>query len=60
MQILSLRLPRGLIEEIDRYAEELQGDSRFLEGLQITRTDAIRHLIARGLQTRSSKRRKEG
>lgn len=56
MEIVSLRLSKGMIEEIDSYTQRLQAETPLL---QITKADAIRYLIARGLQASSGKGRKE-
>jgi hypothetical protein len=56
MQIVSLRLPKAMIEQIDRYTEKLQAETPLL---QITRTEAIRYLVAVALRdTSKSKRQK--
>ena len=47
MEILSIRVPKGMIEEIDRYTERLREETPLLA---ISRTDTIRYLLARGLK----------
>jgi hypothetical protein len=47
MEVLSIRVPKGMIEEIDRYAERLREETPLLA---INRTDAIRYLLARALK----------
>ena len=47
MDLLSIRLPKGMIEELDRYTEQLREETPLLA---ITRTDTIRYLIARALK----------
>ena len=46
MQAVSLRLPDGMIGEVDACAAQLQKDTPLLE---VTRTDALRYLIQLGL-----------
>jgi predicted transcriptional regulator len=48
MDTLAIRLPDDLVEQLDKYVERLQED---LPGLNITRADAIRQLLAVGLKT---------
>jgi hypothetical protein len=47
MDLLSIRLPKGMIEELDRYTEKLRQETPLLA---ITRTDTIRYLLARALK----------
>jgi hypothetical protein len=47
MEILSIRVPKGMIEEIDRYTERLREETPLLA---INRTDTIRYLLARSLK----------
>ena len=47
MDLLSIRLPKGMIDELDRYTEKLRQDTPLLA---ITRTDTIRYLLARALK----------
>ena len=47
MDILSVRVPKGMIEEIDRYTERLREETPLLA---INRTDTIRYLLARALK----------
>ncbi len=46
MQAVSLRLPENIIKEVDECAAKLQEQMPLLE---VTRTDALRHLIQLGL-----------
>lgn len=46
MQAVSLRLPETIIEGVDECAAQLQEQMPLLE---VTRTDALRHLIQLGL-----------
>ncbi len=46
MQAVSLRLPEKIIEGVDAFAASLQEQVPLLE---VTRTDALRHLIQLGL-----------
>jgi hypothetical protein len=57
MDIVSMRLPKGMIVEIDRYTERLREETPLLA---INRTDTIRYLLARALKefARSVKRSK--
>jgi hypothetical protein len=57
MDIVSMRLPKGMIVEIDRYTERLREETPLLT---INRTDTIRYLLARALKefARSVKRSK--
>ena len=48
MDTLGVRLPDDLVAELDKYGERLQVD---LPGLNITRADAVRQLLAVGLKT---------
>jgi hypothetical protein len=58
MDLLSIRLPKGMIEELDRYTEKLRQETPLLA---ITRTDTIRYLLARALKEfAGAKRRVRG
>jgi len=46
MEVLSIRVPKSMIEEIDRYTEQLREETPLLA---INRTDTIRYLLARKL-----------
>ncbi|GAA4722917.1 hypothetical protein GCM10023325_20450 [Sphingomonas lutea] len=46
MQAVSLRLPRHILDAVDECAADLQDQTPLLE---VTRTDALRYLIQRGL-----------
>ncbi len=48
MDTLGVRLPDNLVAELDKYVERLQVD---LPGLNITRADAVRQLLAVGIKT---------
>ena len=52
MGALALRLPQTLVGDIDAYAAALQEQ---LPGLNITRADAIRQLIAVGLRSEKTR-----
>lgn len=56
MGALALRLPQALVEEIDAYSAALQEQ---LPGLNITRADAVRQLIAMGLKVEQERLNKE-
>jgi hypothetical protein len=47
MELVSIRVPHAMIEELDRYTERLRAETPLLA---ITRTDTIRYLLARALQ----------
>ena len=47
MDLLSIRMPKGMIDELDRYTEKLRQETPLLA---ITRTDTIRYLLARALK----------
>ncbi len=44
---MGLRLPEELVVRLDRYLDKLRED---LPGVELTRTDAIRTLLEKGLQ----------
>lgn len=46
MQVVSLRLPNGILDRVDQLASRLQSETPLLE---VTRTDALRYLIQVGL-----------
>ena len=56
MGALALRLPQTLVGEIDAYSAALQEQ---LPGLNITRADAVRQLIAVGLKVEQERFKKE-
>ena len=56
MGALALRLPQTLVEEIDAYSAALQEQ---LPGLNITRADAVRQLIAMGLKVEQERLNKK-
>ena len=47
MDLLSIRVPKGMIDELDRYTEKLREETPLLA---INRTDTIRYLLARALK----------
>ena len=47
MDTLAIRLPDNLVKQIDQYLGRLRAD---LPGLNISRADAIRQLLAAGLK----------
>ena len=47
MDTLAVRLPDDLVKQIDTYVDRLQDQ---LPGLNVTRADAIRQLLAIGLR----------
>lgn len=47
MDTLAVRLPDDLVGQVDQYMEQLRAD---LPGLNISRADAIRQLLAAGLK----------
>lgn len=47
MDLLSIRLSKGMIEELDRDTEKLRHETPLLA---ITRADTIRYLLARALK----------
>ena len=57
MELVSIRVPRAMIDELDRYTETLREETPLLA---ITRTDTIRYLLARALKELAAvpKRRK--
>ena len=52
MSTVSVRLPKGLIAEIDRYAEKLRAETKLVA---ISRADAIRYLLQDAIK-RSARR----
>ena len=47
MSTISVRLPKGLIAEIDRYAEKLRAETKLMA---ISRADAIRYLLQEAIK----------
>lgn len=47
MEVLSVRLPKGIVEEVDRYTEKLKDETPLLS---ISRADTIRYLIMLALR----------
>jgi hypothetical protein len=56
MGALALRLPQALVADIDAYSDLLKEQ---LPGLNITRADAVRQLIAVGLRVEQERLKKE-
>jgi metal-responsive CopG/Arc/MetJ family transcriptional regulator len=46
METVSVRLPKGMVGEIDRFVESLKGDMPLLN---ISRADGVRQLLANAL-----------
>jgi hypothetical protein len=57
MDTLAVRLPDDLVSQIDTYVSRLQEQ---LPGLNITRADAIRQLLAIGLRAEGERLDKTG
>lgn len=55
MDIMSIRLPEGLIEEIDRFTEKLQAETPLLA---IGRADTVRYLLRVALHDTGRKGKK--
>jgi len=47
METVSVRLPKAMVEEIDRFVESLKGDMPLLN---IGRADGVRQLLANALK----------
>jgi len=54
METVSVRLPKAMVEEIDRYVESLKGDMPLLN---ISRADGVRHLLANALKVAADRKR---
>lgn len=52
MDTLAVRLPGDLVKQIDAYVDRLQDQ---LPGLNVTRADAIRQLLAIGLREETAR-----
>ena len=52
MDTLAVRLPDDLVKQIDAYVDRLQDQ---LPGLNVTRADAIRQLLAIGLREETAR-----
>ena len=52
MDTLAVRLPDDLVDQVDQYMEQLRAD---LPGLNISRADAIRQLLAVGLKAEKAR-----
>jgi metal-responsive CopG/Arc/MetJ family transcriptional regulator len=51
MDTLGVRLPEGLVRQLDEYVASLEREvQRDLPGVHITRADAIRQLLTAGLK----------
>jgi metal-responsive CopG/Arc/MetJ family transcriptional regulator len=55
MDIISIRLPEGLIEEIDRFTEKLKAETPLLA---IGRADTVRYLLRIALRDAARKSKK--
>jgi metal-responsive CopG/Arc/MetJ family transcriptional regulator len=56
MVTVSVRLPRGMVDEIDRFVESLKGDMPLLN---ISRADGVRQLLANALNAVSAANKKQ-
>ncbi len=56
METVSVRLPRAMVEEIDRFVKALKGDMPLLN---ISRADGVRQLLANALADRAAAGRKK-
>ena len=56
MGTVSVRLPRAMIDEIDRFVESLKGDMPLLN---ISRADGVRQLLANALNAVSAANKKQ-
>jgi len=54
MSTISVRLPKGLISEIDRYTEKLKADTRFTS---ISRADTVRYLLELAIKAPARRKR---
>ena len=54
METVSVRLPKAMVEEIDRYVESLKGDMPLLN---ISRADGVRQLLANALKVVTDRKR---
>ena len=56
METVSVRLPRAMVEEIDKFVEVLKGDMPLLN---IGRADGVRQLLANALEDQAAAGRKK-
>jgi hypothetical protein len=56
METVSVRLPKAMVEEIDKYVEALKGDMPLLN---IGRADGVRQLLANALKLEAATGRKK-
>ena len=56
MVTVSVRLPRAMVDEIDRFVESLKGDMPLLN---ISRADGVRQLLANALSAVSAANKKQ-
>ena len=54
MEAVSVRLPKAMVEEIDRFVESLKGDMPLLN---ISRADGVRQLLANALKVVADRKR---
>lgn len=54
METVSVRLPKAMVEEIDRFVESLKGDMPLLN---ISRADGVRQLLANALKAGADRKR---
>ena len=54
METVSVRLPKAMVEEIDRFVESLKGDMPLLN---ISRADGVRQLLANALKAVADRKR---
>jgi metal-responsive CopG/Arc/MetJ family transcriptional regulator len=54
MSIISVRLPKGLISEIDRYTEKLKAGTRITS---ISRADTVRYLLEMAVRAPARRKR---
>ena len=56
METVSVRLPKAMVEGIDKYVESLKGDMPLLN---ISRADGVRQLLANALNAEEKNGRKK-
>ena len=56
MDTVSVRLPKGMVEEIDGYVKSLKGDMPLLN---ISRADGVRQLLANALKAEEQAAKKK-
>ena len=57
MGTVSVRLPRAMVDEIDRFVESLKGDMPLLN---ISRADGVRQLLANALAMSAANKKQAG